>query len=103
MHRAENSFLENPRKCGAISDGNITDAEAALTRAPVISVEHFRFDVRVEDGRLPERGSAVVFFFDLATVPMSPMSVTGVHRHLRRRPIRRHDQGASRKRHDAPG
>jgi hypothetical protein len=94
MHRAENSFLENPPNA-AVSvfgkDGSITDAVVTLTRAPVVSGDHFRFDVRVVDGELPDRGGAVALFVDPVGVPMSPTSVAGVHRRHRRRAIRRHN------------
>ena len=94
MRRAENSFLENPPNA-AVSvfgkDGSITDAVVTLIRAPVVSGDHFRFDVRVVDGELPERGGAVALFVDPVGVPMSPTSAAGVHRRHRRHAVRRHN------------
>jgi hypothetical protein len=56
---------------------------------PVLTGEDLSYRVEIIDGEIPARGSHASLFIDVVGMPLTPVSVAGVHRRRRRRVYRR--------------
>lgn len=78
----KNSFAkDNPNANLSILEPDKFVADIVLTLAnPLLRGEDLSYDVKVLEGRLPERGGPVSLFIDIIGMPLTPMSYAGVAR-----------------------
>jgi len=90
VEKGANSFAVNPPNAAisVIDDkGGVTEVVVELHAKPTRQGDTVTFPTKIIDGSLPASGGRTILFIDPIGHPLSPGSVAGIHRRVRRRAV----------------